>query len=369
VPARIAALLLVLSAACVSRAPPALPSYVKRTREPPFRPPEPDAKNWDWVELTSDEWLKGEFKYMRDHTLEIDSDELDDLKFSWRKVKVFRSPRRMTVLLENQATISGAVAVQENEVVVKDGEEFVVFPRRNLVTIVPAGEGALAFWSGKLSLGFAASTGNTDQVDTSLAFSLRRRAPRSRFLLDYLGSFSRVNGEDTVDNQRLAGRYDLFLARRWYATPLAADVYRDPFQNIAVRVTPMAGAGYYLFKKDYDQGVVDWDVSVLGGYRFTEFDSGASSEGTFNVAFTTGVEWDVTEKLDLELHYDLQLGLPDVEDTNQNLTLKLSWDVWKDLDFDFTFVWNFVGQPRADADGVVPEKNDLRFIFGVGWDF
>jgi hypothetical protein len=87
-PMRTGLLFLALLAGCVSRVDPELPDYVQKTKSPPFRPPPPSKKNWDRVELTSEEWLKGEIHYMRDDMLEIDSDELDDLQFEWRKVKV-----------------------------------------------------------------------------------------------------------------------------------------------------------------------------------------------------------------------------------------------------------------------------------------
>jgi len=363
-----------LLAACASRKPPARPDYVETTKSPPFKPPErpkPGETPWDWVQLTSDEWLKGEIKYVRDYTLEIDSDELDILKFSWRKVKVLRSPRLMTMLLDNQYVLRGPVIVQDGKVVVKDSDEaFSVFPRANLLTIVPGGLTERSYWSGKLSLGLTLRSGNTEQLDSAFGFSIRRRAPRSRFQFDYLGNFSKANGEEIANNQRATGRFDIYVARRWYATPLAVDVYRDPFQNIDARVTPLAGAGYYIFKKGLDQNQIDWDVSALAGYRWTRYQSGeVDSEGTFTVGLTTRVEWDITANLETSFSYDFQMGVPDTEDSNQNLSWSLEWDVWKDLDLEFTVVWNYVGNPQADGAGDVPKRSDLKLIFGFGWEF
>ncbi|MHC4408412.1 MAG: hypothetical protein ACYS0F_05360, partial [Planctomycetota bacterium] len=65
----------------------------------------------------------------------------------------------------------------------------------------------------------------------------------------------------------------------------------------------------------------------------------------------------------------IQSGVPDTSDTNQNVTTTLSWDVWKDFDLDFTFVWNFVGQPAPDENDIVPVQSDIRMVFGIGWEF
>jgi len=362
-------LLFLLLAGCATKVVP-LPDYVKKTQTPPFRPPEPSKKNWDWVQLTSDEWLKGEIKYLRDYTLEIDSDELNDLKFEWRKIKVAKSPRLMEVLLSNQATLEGPIAVQDNQVVVKEKDGFAVFPRSELLTMVPGGTNERSYWSGRLSFGFTVRSGNTDQVDLSAAFKMRRRGPKSRVELDYMGAFGSVNGVDTVNNQRLTGRWDLYVARRWFVTPFGFELYSDPFQNIALRTTPMAGGGYYIFKKGLGkQSVCDWDISALAGYRRTEFDSGGDPSSTVTIGMFTNVDWDITPKLELILSYDIQVGVPDTSDTNQNLTVTLEWDVWSDFELEFTFVWNFVGDPQPDDQGDVPLNSDFRTYFGVGWDF
>ena len=47
--------------------------------QPP--PPMPDA--FDWIQLTSGEWLKGELIALYDGSLEFDSDELDNLTLDW----------------------------------------------------------------------------------------------------------------------------------------------------------------------------------------------------------------------------------------------------------------------------------------------
>ena len=150
----------------------------------------------------------------------------------------------------------------------------------------------------------------------------------------------------------------------------AFELYSDPFQNIELRSTPLAGGGYYIFKKGVNKNsTCDWDISALAGYRYTQYDSGEEPNGTATIGMFTNVEWDITPKLELKLSYDIQVGVPDTKDTNQNLTISLEWDVWKDLELEFKFVWNYVGDPQPDADDVVPENSDFSSSFGVGWDF
>ena len=39
------------------------------------------------------------------------------------------------------------------------------------------------------------------------------------------------------------------------------------------------------------------------------------------------------------------------------------------LDFNFSFVWDRIQEPRQNSDGTFPEQDDYRFILGLGFDF
>jgi hypothetical protein len=48
---------------------------------------------------------------------------------------------------------------------------------------------------------------------------------------------------------------------------------------------------------------------------------------------------------------------------------KLEIDIHKNLDLDISYVWDRVAQPKTDADGVTPEKDDFRLMVDFGLDF
>ena len=45
------------------------------------------------------------------------------------------------------------------------------------------------------------------------------------------------------------------------------------------------------------------------------------------------------------------------------------FDLVGDLDFDITWVWNRIQDPRPDSDGSSPEQDDFRTMFGLGFSF
>jgi hypothetical protein len=68
-----------------------------------WQPTPPMPEKFDWIQLTSDEWLKGEIIAMYDDKLEFDSDELDLLEFDMEDVRQIRSAQTVHIgLLQNR---------------------------------------------------------------------------------------------------------------------------------------------------------------------------------------------------------------------------------------------------------------------------
>jgi hypothetical protein len=332
-----------------------------------YKPPQPNPKDFDWVRLTSGEWLKGDITLMRDDKFEFDSDELGDLKLDWKDIAELHSPRRNTYLFEGRTQVTGTLLLRDGIVVV-GGETEQRFKREKLLAIIPGEATEFNFWSGKLSAGFTRRSGNTDQTDVTGHTFARRETLLTRLHLEYRGNFGTLDGDENVNNHRFTNAYDLLVTRRFFVRPFASEIFRDPFQNIAVRFTPGAGVGYYLFKRSDFK----WEVTFLAGWQYTRFDSvesGSKDEANAAVIFGTKVEKDLTSKIDATLDYRLQSAVPDVANNNHHLEAIVSMDVIGDLDFDLTFVWDRVGDPEPDSSGDLPKKNDFRFFVGLGLTF
>jgi hypothetical protein len=172
----------------------------------------PSAQEYDWIQLSSNEWLKGKINGMYKDSLEFDSDKLDLLEIHWGDVKVLRSSRVSDVNIEGIGSTSGMLEVMEGRIRISNDYEDKTYDRSSLISFAPAGKKERDLWSVKATLSFDAKKGNTDQLDYTGKLNMKRRSSTTRFLLDYIGNISKTNGGDgslveTINNHRLKQSY------------------------------------------------------------------------------------------------------------------------------------------------------------------
>ncbi len=365
-----------LSAPAQDTVPPAVPppagsspGGAADSTQPAWQPPMPDEDADDWVRMNSGEWLRGEAGVLRNDVLEFESEELDNLKLDWGDVAELRAPRIMTLGLTEQRVVTGTVMVHGDDVAVRVGDRVEHYTREELLAIIPGRPTESNWWSGEVSLGMSIRKGNTNQADHSADVRVRRRTPGSRVELGYNGVLTRVESQETSNAHRFDGRWDRFLTRRFYVSPLFFDAFNDRFQNIDWRVTPGAGVGYQII----DSGGVEWDVDGGVGYQYLRYDSVEPGEPETQESAAliagTSVDMDLTEKVELYAEYRVQAALNSDVGTNQHAKATVSVDLVGELDLDVTVIWDRVGKPVADADGVVPKNDDYRMQVGLGWSF
>jgi len=221
----------------------------------------PPEDSFDWIQLKSGEWLKGRLKAVQERKLEFYSEELDDLTFDWKDIRQVRAHHILDVLSVTGENLSGPVTVTPDQVLV-GGAQPRVFSREQIQSLTPGGSKELDYWSGKVSLGLNLQTGNTRQVAYNASANLQRRTPETRFTLDYLGNLSSVNGVENANNHRVNSEFDYWLSQRFYVLVPSVEYYKDPFQNLADRVTLGGGLGYDIV----DRPTLEWNITTGPAY-------------------------------------------------------------------------------------------------------
>jgi len=328
--------------------------------------PPPPNTDFDWIGLTSGEWLKGEIKSIYDDEIEFDSDKLGLLTLDTEDVGIIRSAGRFTLNLGTRQIVSGRIVANEKVIRVYDGDTSATVSRERLVAAVAEKQKEIDLWSAKIGLGATFRSGNTDQIEYNAKINLQRRSAFSRFRLDYLGSLSRTNDVKTEDNALATSTFDIFLGRRWFVRPAGAEYFRDTFQNIEYRITGYGGAGYQLI----DSPKLEWDLFAGPGYLRTEYvERTEDGEAAALAAIVSSrFEYELNSVQDLTGTY--QASFTDRESGGylHNLTLALENELIDDFDIDITFVWSRINHPAETSDGSTPEPDDYQLIFSLGYE-
>jgi hypothetical protein len=334
-----------------------------------WQPPAPVPDGFDWIQLTSGEWLKGELIALYDGSLEFDSDELDKLTLDWEDIRQVRTGRIVQVRFRDRdEAVIGTLLVDGDSVRVRGGTEQ-PFARAALMSIAPGEPREANYWSGNATLGFNLRRGNSEQVEANTITSARRRTVGTRVGVDYVANYNVTDDLTVTNNQRVNASVDWFVTARLFVRPVVVEYYRDPFQNFAHRWTLGAAVGYQLV----DTPRVSWEFNVGPAYQRTIFDSVAEGESDTEstAALWAGTTYtnELTGDIDYSLDYRFLLVKPDAGRYTHHLITGLSLDAVGPLDLDVSFVWDRVQNPRPESSGLVPKMDDYRFIFGLGFDF
>jgi putative salt-induced outer membrane protein YdiY len=325
----------------------------------------PPADNSDWIQLKSGEWLKGRIKALQERRLEFDSEELDLLKFNWEDVRQVRSPHTIDVLFANGTSVSGPVTITPEQVEV-GGASPRVFPRDQLQSLAAGGSKERRYWTGNAALGLSVRSGNTEETEFNAQARLKRRTPGTRLSFDYLGNISEAEDAQSANNQRLSAEFDLWLQRRVYLLLPFAEYFRDPFQNLANRITIGTGVGYDLFSR---QGL-EWNITTGPAFQRAWFDSNEPGEprdkDTAALVFGTRLEWEITDNLKWVSEYRGQYTSKDAGETTHHSVNTLSFDLTKRFSLNISFLWDRIAIPKVGADGIQPKPDDYRLVVGLG---
>lgn len=327
---------------------------------PPAPPPDP---RWDWIQLTSGEWLKGELRSMARNTVDFDSDKLDELSLKWKDIRAIYTARPMAVMQRDDAVHVGRLRMADGMMVIEGADHPVAHD--DVLSIAKGTERELDRWFGNIAAGLDLRDGNVDQKEINVDLNLRRRTAQSALRLNYIGNYAEFNSEENANDHRAIVTYDYRLSRYWFVRPLYTEYFRDPYQNIAGRITVGPGFGYYIF----DEPGLSWTVSAGPAYqrtRYRETPPGESRTSSTRAAFlATNYDQEITSYLDVVFSYELTLMDKESGSAAHHAMLSFDIDLTSALDLRLATYWDRLEDPQPDAEGRRPQKDDFRIIVGL----
>ncbi|HWO11346.1 MAG TPA: DUF481 domain-containing protein, partial [Polyangiaceae bacterium] len=115
-----------------------------------------------------------------------------------------------------------------------------------------------------------------------------------------------------------------------------------------------------------------WDLDLGGGYQYTNYDSAppgaedTSKEGI--VQLGTRFETEPWPGVDLDVSWRSFIAVTDLERTYHQGSLSLAVEPHDIFEVKLAVFYDRTEQPVSDEDGLVPDKNDLRLVGGLGVD-
>lgn len=220
-------------------------------------------------------------------------------------------------------------------------------------------------WTGGLLANGMITRGNADTTNVGASFNAVRRSEQDRITLEagiaYGREKNRVTGTEaaTVNNMFGFAKYDYFLSKKLYLFG-AVRAERDQIADLDLRFTPSAGVGYQWYESPtfnlFSEAGLAW---VYEDYR------GQGSSDHFAARLAYHVDW--TPHKAVKLFHNLE-WLPALDEPFDNYNLNA------DAGVRATIVQSFFAEAKVELRyDATPapgnEKDDLRFLFGVGWSF
>jgi len=324
---------------------------------------------YTWMQLTSDEWLKGEFISLYNKTLTFDSDKLGELRLDIEDVQHLFGHGSFEVTLLGRAPINGELRITGQQIVITAAGKIYQGPRADVIAITPSVEREIDRWTGDIAFGLNVRRGNTDIAEGNLIAGFKRRTPVSRLLLDYIGSVNETDGERVANSHRATLGLDRFTGGRFFWRPIGVQYYQDAFQNIRHQATVDTGIGYQLI----DSSRVDWDIQGGVGANYLRNVSVAGGGSSDEVSPVGTLGSDLTVELTSWIDYELFINMTFLNETSglyqHHIVSTLSTDLVGDVDLDISFIWERTEKPQERVDTSIPEKNDFRLIVSIGYDF
>lgn len=116
-------------------------------------------------------------------------------------------------------------------------------------------------WTGKLSIGFNLTSGNSDAIGTALGAECERVDARNELKLKVTGAYTETDNKPSQNRVRAETKYKRLFTHAYVFNENS--VFHDGIAHIRHRIVISAGPGRYLLKNDRHKLSVDMGVGFV----------------------------------------------------------------------------------------------------------
>ena len=291
---------------------------------------------------------------------------------AWDQVASLQAETPLTVVLQGGKTVQGPLSAADGQMKVAANEGSVAAPVSEVVAIRDAEEekkyerlqhpGWFELWAGAANLGLAGTQGNAKTQTLTVVVNAARTTNTDKTFVSFsaIDASALVNGVDsgTAKAVRAGIGYDHQLRSRFFVNAFNNYEY-DQFQNLNLRFTIGAGAGFNVWKTSRRR------LDLLGGGSYDRASYSTPLTQTAPAAY-----WGDDYNQKLSTNTSLTQSFRMFNDLNSGHAYRFTFDTGSTTKIGKWIAWNLALNDRYQSNPAPGRKsNDWMYTTGFGFTF
>ncbi len=319
----------------------------------------------DEVFLKNGDRLSGTIVRLTDGKLVLKSDVAGDATVNMADIQTFSSNAPVEIHLKDGVVLHQRItAGQPGQFGIETGETLraQMFQLADVVSINPPAKSEPK-WTGSISAGFTATTGNTSTEAMNAGVSLARRGEKDRATVgaDYAKGKQKIGGVKTTteDWWRVKAQYDYFISKKFFAF-VNGRYEKDSIALLDRRVVLGGGGGYQWIESEKTNFATTAGLASL----YEKFSNQLNS--TSELSLQLGYNFDTQLHKNVKFLHDLTYfpALDDFSDYYLTARAEVRASLIGTMFANFKTIFNFDQTPAVGQS-----DTDIKYIIGVGATF
>jgi putative salt-induced outer membrane protein YdiY len=316
----------------------------------------------DELVLSNGDGISGQLIRMEEGKLFFETSYAGEIEVNWTDVTNLVTDEPIKVILVDGTVLEG-LPLKTSDRMMRLETEKLETPsdfKLSQVSAINPGEKPVVKITTRVNVGITQERGNTDTDSLRMDGDFIARTEKSRYTLRGELNKEKVRGETTVENWLAYANYSYFLSQKWflYAQTLFE---HDEFQDLDLRSTLGAGAGYQFFETETLNLSVGFGP-VWVNEDFIEAEDDDYSAGQWLISYD---QYFFDKFVQL---FHLQTGWIALADSDRWLIKTrqgLRFPIYQGFTSTLQYNYDYNNNPSPSAE----EKWDSQLMFLLGWQF
>lgn len=327
----------------------------------------PGVASADEVFLTNGDRYSGTILQLTGGKLVFVSDAAGEVILKQGDIQSFSTMGLVEIHLKDGTVLNQAVQVaQPGTFAIENGATLraQIFQVADIASINPPPK-PTPKWTGSLSAGFAATSGNTSTEAINASFRVGRRSEKDRTTASADYAKSKQDDPDTgvekttEDWWRAKAQYDYFFSKRFFGF-LNGSYEKDSIADLDRRVVVGGGAGYQWLESER----TNFSTSLGLASLYEKFENSTDSNSELSAQAGYNLDHQLTKSVKFLHDLTYYPALSSFSDYYLTTTAELRASFTPTMFANFKTIFNYDATPATGRG-----STDVKYIFGVGMTF